>query len=232
MWFSHNGNFYGYLDGTTNAGIALPAIFDGQWHHILWRRSNTQSCLFVDATQQGCTAVTNKTLEIESLILGQEQDSVSGGFDIDQDWEGIVDELLIYREALSNAEIQSLYNNQNAGNNWNGSARTCQTTPPQPPATDYGYSDWRFDEESWNGTANEVKDSHAGHHGTAHSIPAVSGKTCNAMDLRKSSTKDYVKLGEQSLDGVEDFTVSIWHKGSSSKGKAVLSGTNSNSRKD
>jgi len=55
----------------------------------------------------------------------KQQDNVGGGFDGNQDWEGIVDELLIFRRALSDSEIQTGYNNQNAGKNWDGSSRTC-----------------------------------------------------------------------------------------------------------
>ncbi len=229
MWFTNGNRFNGYINGSASSGINFPSITDNQWHHISWRRSGTQSCLFTDGIQRGCNTVQSKILSIESLILGQEQDSVGGGFDIAQDWEGLVDELLIFRSALGNADIQSIYNNQNSGNTWDNNPRTCLTTPPLPPSVDYGYSDWHFDEDSWNGIAGEVIDSHGGQHGTAYSVTAVAGKICNAMDLTASSTQDYAKLGAASLDGVGDFTISIWHKGTSNNSKAVLSGATSGS---
>jgi len=71
------------------------------------------------------------TFTIESLILGQDQDSVGGRFDKKQDWEGILDELLIFRRALSDSEIETIYSNQNDGKNWDGTTRFCQKiTPP------------------------------------------------------------------------------------------------------
>ena len=66
-----------------------------------------------------------------AFILGQDQDSVNGGFAVNQDWEGIVDELLIFRRAFNSTQITSIYNNQNAGKNWNGGTRNC----PQPSLT-------------------------------------------------------------------------------------------------
>ena len=229
MWFTGGTRFNGYINGASSTNINFPSISDNQWHHIVWRRSGTNSCLFTDGILRGCSTIQDKTLEIDSLILGQEQDSVGGGFDINQDWEGIVDELLIFKNALTNAEIQSIYTNQAAGNTWNGGTRTCQTTPPPNPTTDYSYSDWHFDESSWNGSANEVVDSHGGQHGVAYSISAVPGKICNAMDFSASSTHDYAKLGESILNNASDFTVSIWHKGTSDKGKAILSGATAGS---
>ena len=224
MWFPSASRFQGYINNGNYANVNFPSIADNQWHHLVWRRSGNQACFFTDGIQRGCYTTTSVALSIESLVLGQEQDNVGGGFDANQDWEGILDEMLIYRSALSNTDIQTLYNNQNAGKDWDGTTHTCETNPPQPLPTDYGFSEWRFDEDSWNGSANEVIDSHSNQHGVAHNVSAVPGKICNAMDLSSSSTTDYASLGAGALNGVTDFTVSVWHKGSSSKGKSLLSG--------
>ena len=224
MWFTNGTRFNSYINGSIGPNINFPTIADNQWHHIVWRRSGTQSCLFTDSVQRGCVTVSNKALEIESLILGQEQDSMGAGFDATQDWESLVDELLVFRSALSNAEIYSVYANQNAGNAWDGGPRSCQTTPPNPPAIDYSYSDWHFDEDSWNGTANEVIDSQGVHHGFANNVTAVPGKLCNGMDLTASTSSDYANLNAASINGATDFTVSIWHKGTSANSKGLLSG--------
>ncbi|HIO92709.1 MAG TPA: hypothetical protein EYG68_07675 [Leucothrix mucor] len=229
MWLSNGDRFNGYINGNATAAINFPSITDDQWHHLVWRRSGAESCFFTDGIQRGCNVIQEKVLEIDSLVLGQEQDSIGGDFDLAQDWEGLVDELLVFTNALSNADIQSIYTNQNAGNAWDGSVRTCQTTTPQPPTVNYDYSDWHFDASGWNGSANEVIDSHGGQHGIAHSIPSVTGKICNAMDFSASSTQDYVQLGASALDGVSDFTVSVWHKGTSIKGQALLSGATNGS---
>ncbi len=224
MWFSNGTSFQGYLEGGNSSTINFPSIADNQWHHLVWRRIASQTCFFTDGVQRGCHATTNASLNIESLILAQEQDNVGGGFALDQDWEGQLDELLIYRNALSNADILSLYNNQNTGKDWNGTVHACQTLPPNPPSVDYSYSDWRFDGDSWNGTANEVIDSHGGFHGQAYNATTVPGKICNAIDLRASTSSDRAVLGAGALDGVSDFTISIWHKGTSNNGKSLLSG--------
>jgi MSHA biogenesis protein MshQ len=223
MWFPDATRFQGYINNGNFSTINFPTIADNQWHHLVWRRDANQTCFFTDGIQRGCHTTTTIPLNIESLILGQEQDNVGGGFAGHQDWEGLVDELLIYRTALSNAEIQTLYNNQNTGKDWDGGTHACMTTPPSS-SVDYGYSEWRFDENSWNGSPNEVVDSHGSQHGTAHNVSAVPGKICNAMDLTNSSSTDYATLGAGSINGVNDFTISVWHKGNSNNGKSLLSG--------
>lgn len=227
MWLTGANNFSPTINGVSIPSVVIPDIYDNNWHHLVWRRSGTQSCIYTDGVQRGCSAVVATPLNVEFLVLGQDQDVLGGNFDAAQDWEGLLDEFLVFRSALTDAEILSVYNNQNAGNSWNNIARSCLSgTAPSPPA-DLGYSDWRFDEAGWSGTANDVIDSNGSNNGVGHSVTAVPGKICNAMDLTTSSTTDYATLGAPSLDGVSDFTVSVWHKGSSSNGKAILSGANS-----
>ena len=130
FWFNSATLFNGYLKGLSLGTVSTSNYNNNNWHHLSWRRSNGQSCLFIDTQLQGCQATTNSSaLSISSLILGQEQDSIGGGFAANQDWEGILDELIIFRRALSNTEINSIYNNQNAGKNWDGSNRACPDMP-------------------------------------------------------------------------------------------------------
>ena len=131
FWMTNQTRFNGHLDNEHH-GIDVPNISDGHWHHLVWRKHGRESCFFFDGVKQGCrTYNQNYTIAIESLILGQDQDSVGDSFDKNQDWEGIVDELLIFRRALSDSEIQTGYANQNAGKNWDGTPRTC----PYPSIT-------------------------------------------------------------------------------------------------
>jgi MSHA biogenesis protein MshQ len=72
-------------------------------------------------------------------------------------------------------------------------------------------ADYRMDEGSWNGTANEVKDSSVSAlHGTAMlgAVPAT-GKICNAGNF----TANYVNVADNpALDITNNLTVSVWIK--------------------
>ncbi len=130
FWFSTSTRFAGYLDNGWKGNVALANINDGTWKHFVWRRAGEDLCFFLNGSLVGCQSGKEETiLDVTSLILGQEQDSLGGGFDGNQDWEGVLDELLIFKRALSNSEISSIYNNQNSGNNWDGSVRTCPAVP-------------------------------------------------------------------------------------------------------
>ena len=124
----------------TQTNIPLPApITDDAWHHYVWTRvaATRTSCFYVDGVLQGCVQnidPVNDVLPITvvngGLIIGQEQDSVGGGFDANQAWRGLLDEFLVFNQALSAAQVGLLYNNQAAGKNYDGSARTCPQIQP------------------------------------------------------------------------------------------------------
>jgi len=130
-WFNGNSSsgfkMDGHINGDKHRNIrSSHTIFDGAWHNVVWTMYQQKGCIYVDGHKEECSYYDKPhSLQIDSLILGQDQDSVGGGFSGGQDWEGVVDELLIFRKALSSSEIQTLYNNQNAGKNWDGSARVC-----------------------------------------------------------------------------------------------------------
>jgi len=86
-------------------------------------------------------------------------------------FDGMIDELKIFNEALAPIQINSGYANENAGKNWNGSARICPV--PATPLAEY-----RLEESVWNGSAGEVLDSSGNNrHGTTigNPLPAPAG---------------------------------------------------------
>ncbi len=206
------------------AEISGPAFNDNAWHHFVWTRdtANNESCFYFDGTLAGCSthpaANDADPLDIDAggFVVGQDQDAVGGGFETNQAWNGLLDELLIFDSNLSAAEIQSIYNNQLAGDNWDGSPRLCNVR---------ARAEWRFDEQSWNGTAGEVQDSSGnGYSGTAQAVQPVSGLICNAADFSAAGTADYISLDHLALQGLSDFTLSLWVNSSNSGNKALLSG--------
>lgn len=87
---------------------------DLKWHHIAILRDGNVARLFVDGKKIGDDFnVSDKILDISSdgLILGQDQDCRGGCFEPNQNWNGEIDELLVYSRALTAAEIEELYQN-------------------------------------------------------------------------------------------------------------------------
>jgi MSHA biogenesis protein MshQ len=137
MWFPTNTTFRPVLLGSALGGttITIPSLtavnpdisaVDNTWHHVVWTRNGATNCVYVDGALAGClTGQPTGAVDIEALIVGQEQDSVGGGFSNTEDWEGYIDELMVFNGVLTMADIQSIYYNQLAGNNYDGSNRNC-----------------------------------------------------------------------------------------------------------
>jgi len=130
MWFTNSTTFRPYVKGR-NIGITITDIADNNWHHFVWTRSDLENCAYLDGALQACKNINNSSgvIQIDSggLILAQEQDSVGGSFSSSQDFEGFLDELKIYDGKLDLAEVQTIYNNESSGNNYDGTSRVCNS---------------------------------------------------------------------------------------------------------
>lgn len=110
---------------------------DGNWHHVVWVRSGKNNWVYIDGNKLNSTAKkssSNKQVDISSggLMLGQEQDSVGGGFSIDQDFEGYLDEVKFFDTVLNATTIQRIYNNESSGRDASNdtTTRSCQICYP------------------------------------------------------------------------------------------------------
>jgi MSHA biogenesis protein MshQ len=194
-------------DVSQNFALSTNELTDGNWHHIAFTRSSNVICLYIDGLFKGCNGgypTGALSIQANSLIVGQEQDSFGGGFDTAQDFEGLIDEILIFDSAFIPSQVKDIYTNQNAGNDWDGTSRIC----PQLPAT----AEWRFDEYTYTGAAGEIIDSSLnGYHGeSGGAMTNVNGVLCNAIDFSADGSSDYAVLDHNSIDGLNDLTFSIW----------------------
>lgn len=199
-----------------------------EWVHIFstWDMANRKMQLYVNGAQE-IDATFSQSLsigEMLTLYLGDNRsDYVAGEGNVSAD--GDFDELLIFDSVLSQADVTSIYTNQNAGNNYDGSARGACDAPVLAPV-----ADWRFDENSWSGTGDVLDSSGNDYHGTAfNTSPTNDAQLCNAADLSANSTTDYLSMNKDAMDGLSDFTVVVWAKSTSTSDSTILSAASGNS---
>jgi hypothetical protein len=108
-------------------GQAIPAsggtgvsANDGQWHHIalMWRNNGT-FILYKDGVQQySATGIQSGFLIPDPgvLVIGQEQDSVGGGFQSSEAFLGSIDEVRIWNIQRTETEIRANMHRSLAGN--------------------------------------------------------------------------------------------------------------------
>jgi hypothetical protein len=106
--------FYTGETGNSNVSWTIPSIADGAWHHLALVRNdaNNQAILYLDGVSQGSRNTPLNTLTVASggLIVGQEQDSLGGGFDPNQALNGTLDDLRLHSRTLTPQEIANLAN--------------------------------------------------------------------------------------------------------------------------
>lgn len=100
-----------YVTGAATAsGVSLS---DGLWHHVVatWRSSDGEGRFYIDGqlTLTTTLAIGASLGNGGSLVLGQDQDSLGGGFTSAQSYIGVLDELAVWSRVLSDAEIDALW---------------------------------------------------------------------------------------------------------------------------
>ncbi|KAI4052763.1 pentraxin 4 [Homo sapiens] len=93
--------------------LPLQLLLDGQWHHIcvIWTSTQGRYWLHVDRRLVATGSRFREGYEIPpggSLVLGQEQDSVGGGFDSSEAFVGSMSGLAIWDRALVPGEVANL----------------------------------------------------------------------------------------------------------------------------
>lgn len=138
FYFDNNTRFWPTITASpfntsTQLGATTSAMRDGDWHQLAWTRtaSSSQSCFLFDGVSQGCTTHPDGddsdpvSVALNGLIIGQDQDVVNGDFDSSQDWEGKLDEFLIFDQVLTQTQISTIRTNIINSNNWDGTPRSC-----------------------------------------------------------------------------------------------------------
>jgi len=106
---------YDHLALVTSGGteIVLDAdIFDNMWHHIAvtWDSVTGYVNLYKDGEHEYRAYNFQKGYSITdggTLVIGQEQDSVGGGFDADQAFTGALDDVAVFSKVLTPEEVKA-----------------------------------------------------------------------------------------------------------------------------
>ena len=209
MWFTRDTSFRPYLKDQQNGTLTISSFASDTWRHLVWTHGDGKSCLYIDKVEQGCLSQTTSILSIESLILGQEQDSVGGRFSSSQAYNGLLDELVIYDQVIEQSQIDQIYNYQNNGLDLDGESISCIIEP---------ILHYSMDETSWNGSAGEVFDETGNFNTqaingvtTANSTPALTGNpgTCGYGDF--DGVDDYIQINDNpKLDLQKELSISVW----------------------
>jgi len=113
LFFSNSSTFRYYFNGAVSQ-INLDSIADSRWHHYIFTHDTTTGAgqLFIDGASVGSfTSATSSGYQIDTggLMIGEEQDSVGGGFVQSQAFSGAIDDFRIYNYVIGAAEIAEAY---------------------------------------------------------------------------------------------------------------------------
>ncbi|MDP4009580.1 MAG: DUF2341 domain-containing protein [Candidatus Shapirobacteria bacterium] len=173
---------------------------DGEWHFISVTRNQSTGnmVLYVDGIlkNQGISGTLPLNISSGGFILGQDQDSVGGGFSASQSYDGLLDDLKIYNYIRTQRQI---IEDMNAGHPIGGS----------PVGSQLAY--WKFDEGYGSATYDFSSHNYTGTFGTGNSAPTWTndGKFGKALSFVDGQ---YIRGLSDILLGLSQITISAWVK--------------------
>jgi hypothetical protein len=160
------------------------------WHHVVIMRRGDQGFLYIDQQLVGAPITVNdKTLSVAAsgAIIGQDQDCVGGCFQPHQNWNGEIDDLKVFSEALTTEEIAQL---------------DC-STPPVPVLRLYlNFDDNLEDLSGFNHNVQPLSDP----------APDFTEGVCGGGVLIRDNMSDGLSVDKAVFDHLQDFTVSFQAK--------------------
>jgi len=97
------------------------------WQHLAWTVNGDKYVVYVNGVAARSGKKCKKMVTGNHLMIG------SGFNDSEKEyWKGMIDEVKLWNSALTAAQVKEIYDNENAGKNWDGTARTCNGASSTP----------------------------------------------------------------------------------------------------
>jgi len=112
---------YFFVDGYSNK--ISTSLSNNTWTHIVGTYDGSKMKIYKNGTLAKSKNQSSYYPATLPISIG---DDISGS-SIDDRWQGNIDEVKIWHRALSDLEIKTIYDNENAGLNFDGSIRECKS---------------------------------------------------------------------------------------------------------
>ena len=175
-------------DPHSSKEITMPS--DG-WHLVTFNVSDSNTSRYTDGNYTDYIDYNLSNIKLNRVFASDYENN-----DGNQTIGAYTDEFKIFDENLSDDDIKSIYDNENAKKNWDGTKRVC---------TCGIRANWWMDECSWNGTTDEVGDfsdydnnGTAEHNATTESNKTVGGVIYRVGDFNSSDANSSVDVSNSS----------------------------------
>lgn len=110
-----DGDLSFHYRGIESNHISNSSVSTDKWYHVALTRSGSIFKMYLDSQEIYSVSLNSDLIKADGVVIGQEQDSVLGGFVDNQDFNGFVKNFLVFNRALDKNDINNIIklNNDN-----------------------------------------------------------------------------------------------------------------------
>lgn len=190
--------------------VTSATVTTNSWHLFVYTFSGSSVKYYLDGVYLGAASSSlslNKNKE--PIILGASAEKTGNNVSAPQDllyfFDGRIDDVRLYGDVLTDADVQLLYTQ---------ASYTCDSCSGTPPLLLY-----HFEQQEWT-ASGDVTDSSGNNYngdalGTAQPVTPTNSVSCRVLDVPYNSSRDTIDAVDTTLDlntiG-ETGTISFWYK--------------------
>ena len=182
---------------TLATSTTTTTLTDGLWFHFAFTNDGSNLKGYINGVLQDTDSTTSGDLNTsdQNFLLGGQYNGAS----VVNEFEGNLDEIAIWNEALTQAEITQIYNTNKA------------TLDLSTDTFDYSSS---ANLKMWLRMGDEASTRVVDDNANNLVIPDMRKTFFTGKSIDFDGTNDYVKVGSQSFTDDSDFSISLWFKSS------------------
>ncbi len=212
-------------DAQSNPNLPTYPATLNEWHYMVFSSDANYKRIYMDGVKVAEKDFGSRIHQVSNInmYLGTTGGSVGYGL-----YDGLMDEVALWNFPITDEKVMQMYQNSLNGQNYDGTQRDC------------GYcgivSNWRFDECGWDNRPDEAvnqvtKTTSHRFYGTGFgTVQLDTADAAGNAVLNRAlsfSAGDYVSIDNfDTLNGVYDYTFTIWIKPSEANNNVIFCGNN------
>jgi len=193
------------IDGSNETFNLNQTLVASNWYHFAVRRLGSDVCIYLNGVSQTCKNINGNSLSIRngSFVLAQEIGKDGQYIANGEDLTSYIDEMLFYHTGITDSLVNTVYTNQLAGKNHDGTERAGACL----------IGNWQFENDFLDAIISDPHNLSPANNplfGISNPGPANTSGSLSTCTYVKFDGSNYASVNDTGAFNTDQLTVSAW----------------------